>query len=202
MGYIKSKLVGTSIFIATVMLFFTLILMLAIIEDIKMFSGEYLRLLFLVVFLFPFIKLLKPIRYIIIKGDKLTYYSFIRPFGRVLYFSDYIGRIVFFERNAAGKHKIVYLIDKNNRTDLRITGQHYKNFEKILSAIPLRTMDFKPTMKDDFKLFLLGRITIKEGRNDKKAEKSRDKFMTAIQIAGVIGLSLMILGYLLRWILG
>jgi len=202
MGYIKSKFTGSAIFFAIFLLFFSLALVFAVVEDIKTFSGDYLRLLFLSVFLFLFIQLLKPYKYIIIKSNKLTYYSFIRPFGKTLHFSDYIGKIVYQESSSVGNYNVLYLIDKEYRTAFKIMGLHYKEIETIINTIPLKAMDFKPTIKESFKLFLFGRITIKEGCNDKKAEKKRDKFMNAIQIAGAIGLSLMVLGYLLRWILG
>jgi len=205
MEYIKSKFTGLAIYAVALMSFCLWVFMLFFVRGIKTFSGllsDYLILLLLVVLLFFVLNIFKSVKYIIIKGDKLTYYSFCRPFGKTLYFSDYVGKIVFRERSAAGSYSVVYLIDKKNRTVCKLMGLHYKNFGWIISAIPLRTMDFKPTMKDDFKLFFGGRITIKEGSNEKNAQKKRNKFMIAVQIAAVIGMSLMILGYLTRWLLG
>jgi len=205
MEYIKSKIKGVSIFVAIVPLLLSWVFVVLIIRTIETFSGvlsDYLSLLLFVVLLFFMLNLLKAVRYIIIKSDKLTYYSLFRPFGKTLYFKDYIGKIVVQDVNATGRFNVIYLIDKNNRTDLRIPGIHYKKFGTIIRAIPLKSIDFKPTIKEDLKLSLTGRITIKEGRNDKKAEKKREKFMTAIQIVAVVGLLLMVLGYLLRWILG
>jgi len=179
--------------------------MLGIVRIIEIFSGhiaDYLTLLLFAVMLFSALSILKSTRYIIIKGDKLTYYSLFRPFGKTLYFSDYIGKIIVQDVNATGRFDVIYLIDKENKTAFKISGIHYREFEAIIRAIPLRIMDFKPTIKEDWKLSLTGKITIKEGSNDEIAEKKRDRFMTAIQIAAVIGMSLMVLGYLLRWLLG
>jgi len=199
----KSKIRIYSVFAAILMSFFSLAFVLMIVRGIKISSGfEYLLLLIPIAFLFVGVDFVKSVRYIIIKSNRIRYFSLLRPLGKILYYKDYIGKIIVTERGRAGSYNAVYLIDKNNRTAFKITGVHYSNMRDIIDAIPLQTMAFSPTVKEYYKLLLSGKLTIKEGSNDKKSEKKINKLLVATQIVVVAGLFLMILGYLLRWILG
>ena len=147
-----------------------------------------------------FINGLKFIRHIIIKEDRLTYYSPLCPCGKTLYFKDYIGKIITQDTSPAGQYDVIHFIDKKNRTSLRITGLNYKNFDKIQESIPLKTIDFNPTMGEYWKLSILGRITIKESSPNKGENKQVNKMLVIFQVLGVIGLLLFIVGTLLSWL--
>ena len=141
-------------------------------------------------------------KYIIVKGDKLTYYSVLRPFGKTLYFKDYIGKIIVEERASDGAYNVVYFIDENYRTVFKITGNNYRNFDEINNAVPLEVIPFNPSVKEYYKLLYLERITIKKNSINKGKNKNVSKLLVATQIIVVVGLLLLIIGYLLRWIFG
>ncbi len=48
------------------------------------------------------------------------------PFGGIVNFDKYIGKIETTETGSGGSYKVVYLVDKNNRTTFKIMGLHYK----------------------------------------------------------------------------
>jgi hypothetical protein len=101
------------------------------------------------------------IRYYIITDEQLKYYSFWHPFGEILYFNNYIGKIITAEIGSEGCFNMVYLVDKQNRTVFKLNGALYKNFDEMNDAIPLRKIRFSPTAGQYFKLLFTGRIKIK-----------------------------------------
>jgi hypothetical protein len=206
MEYIKSKFALDSIFYGIFMLIFILPIgiyyIVVTIQDsiIGELSALGAILILVVVggiclFVLNFID---AIRYIIVKGDKLTYYSVLRPFGKTLNFKDYIGKIVVQERGSGGSYNVVYLKNKNNRTDFKITGVHYKSFDEINKTIPLKKIDFNPTVKEYYRLLFFERITIKESSINKGENKKLNKMLITTQIIVIIGLLLFVIGSLLR----
>ena len=104
-----------------------------------------------------------------------------------------IGKIIVEERGSGGAYNVVYLIDKKNRTDFKIMGLHYKNFDNINAAILLETIDFNPTVGEYYKLLFFERITIKKSSINKSTNKKLNKILIAIQIMSVIGLLLFVI---------
>ncbi len=106
-------------------------------------------------------------RYYIIYKERLKFFSFWCPFGKVLYFKDYIGKVIQVETGIGGSYEVVYLVDKRGRTAFKLMGLHYKNFEEINDAIPLKKIKFSPTKGQYFKLLATGKMKIP--KKDSKA---------------------------------
>jgi hypothetical protein len=140
------------------------------------------------------------IRYLLISREKMTYYSFWRPFGKILYFSNYTGKIITDEFGITGRCKIVYLVDKNNTTTFKIMGLHYKNFDEINDAIPLKKISFSPKVETYFKLLFTGKITVKEkNKNDRRKNKNAAQTISKIIAAvAAIGLLLFVVGMIIK----
>jgi hypothetical protein len=79
-----------------------------------------------------------------------------------LYFADYTGKIFVSELWNYMSSRVIYLVDKENRTGLCIELGLYKQPRKIIAAIPLETIDFYPTRKESLKLTYGGKITVKK----------------------------------------
>jgi hypothetical protein len=163
MEYIKSKFTGDAIFegIMSFLCFLGSIFFIA--RTIKEFSGDlgdYLALLLSSALLLLIFFIFKHRKYIVIKKDKLIYYSILCPFGKTLYFDDYIGKIVVHEVANHVSPEVLYLIDKENRTAFKIEVGGYKRYKKIIRAIPLEEIDFIPTTKEYFKLLFGGKIIV------------------------------------------
>jgi hypothetical protein len=122
--------------------------------------GQFIAVLSLCYGLPLLLIILGRIRYYIISREELRYYSFRHPFGKTLYFTDYAGKIITAEIGSEGRFKMVYLVDKQNRTVFKLNGALYKNFDEMNDAIPLRKIRFSPTAGQYFKLLFTGRIKI------------------------------------------
>ena len=205
MDYIKSKITGFSIYWFCIMLLFPIPVetsyVISIFKDV--FTGNihgvgdvfiHLFLVFLFIFLLIF---LKHIKYILIKENELKYFSLFFPFGKTLNFSDYIGKIITTESGSAGSYKVVYLVDKNHRTAFKIMGLHYKNFDEMNNAIPLKKISFSPAGWQYFKLLFFERITIetKQSKKPKGAERNIAKIFAIISVIGIV---LFVIGMIVR----
>ena len=220
MEYINSKIAGYSIYIGIFMFlilpaglkFIFTISRDIIFSDIGIITG-FLLLLFFVFLCLLLLNLIRHIRYIIIKDNKLKYYSIFRPWGKRLDFNDFIGKVITRETGTAGSYKVVYLVDKRNRTVVKLMGIHYKNFEEIDAAIPLKVIKFTPTVGQYFRLLFFERITIPEkkpvSKIDKAKEKEKEKqkgkrllivFMV-LKILGFVGIGLFIVGSIIKILL-
>ncbi len=146
------------------------------------------------------INLLK-IRFIIVSHDSLKYFSFWHPFGKVLHFIDFVGKIVTHETGSAGGYKVLYLVDRNNRTAFKIMGLHYENFDEINNAISLKKMNYTPTVGQYFRLLIFGRITLNNMGNPKDEGENLVKVLRILKIVSVIGVGLFVLGSILKMIL-
>ena len=123
----------------------------------------------------------KDIKYIIIKNDELTYYSFLMIFGKTLNFRNYIGKIIVMETMCATSYEIVYLVDGQNRTALKIASVYYENFEEINDAIPLKKIRFSPNRRQYLKLLFIGKIKVeKKNKGYRRKIKTRNKKTTKI----------------------
>jgi hypothetical protein len=141
------------------------------------------------------------IRYCIITDEQLKYYSFWHPFGKTLYFNDYIGKIITTETGSAGSYQVVYLVDRRNRTGLKLMGLHYKNFDEIIDAIPLKKIRFSPTVGRYFKLLFTGKIKLEGADSKAKNRKLERRIRTVIFIAVSIGLLLFVVGMTVKILL-
>lgn len=204
MDYIKSKFSSSSIYYGLFILFLPIFGSLAFItkiskKGIEDIGGMLLLLLFLTI-IFISIVYIKHIKYIIIKNDKLKYYSFLNPFGKTLFFENYIGKIETNETGSNGSYKVVYLVDKQNRTAFKLMGLHYKKFGELNNAIPLRKIDFSPTTRQYFKLLFFERIKITETGSNPDNDRSVNKVLNAIQVFAAIGVGLFVLGMIVKMI--
>ena len=214
MEYIRSRFDGFFIFLGIVMLLSVLGCLRIIIRSVIHFSTSITDNLLSLVFLFVFIlglNFLKHIRYIIIKNNKLRYYSILRPWGKRLDFSDYIGKVISYETGSGGSYKVVYLVDKHRRTAVKLMGLFYKNFEEIDQAIPLDEIKFTPTIGQYLWLLSFERLTIPEKKKtktkkEKEMEKQKQKrkkkrffiFFLILKILGIVGIGLFIIGSIIK----
>jgi hypothetical protein len=120
-------------------------------EGFNGLGDTLLSLLPILIFIF-YLFYLKYIRYIVITEKTLKYYSLLRPFGKTLYFNDYIGKIETKEKGQYGSYNVIYLVNKNNKTCFKIMGLHYKKFGTIYNAIPLNKIIFYPNTVQNLKL--------------------------------------------------
>jgi hypothetical protein len=138
------------------------------------------------------------IRYYIITDEQLKYYSFWHPFGKTLYFNDYIGKIITTETGSEGSYKVVYLVNRRNRTGLKLMGLHYKNFDEIIDAIPLKKIRFSPSAGRYFKLLFTGKIKLESEDSKPKNRKAERRIRTVIFIAASIGLACFVLSVIVK----
>lgn len=138
------------------------------------------------------------VRYYIFYGNKLKYYSLFHPFGKTVYFDNYVGKIILTEKGTQSRYSVIYLVDKKNRTAFKIMGLHYKKFGEIINAIPLRKMDYSPTVSQYFKLVFFERIKITETGANKENEKRVGNALNFIQVFSLIGISLFVIGLIVK----
>lgn len=200
MDYIKSKFSGISTFWGIFMFVWAIFGLIFIFKILKNFSFQikYVLILLLFVGLFIFsINYLKHIKWIKIKGDKLIYYSILQPFGKTLNITNYIGKIILTESGSAGSYKVVYLVDKENKTSFKLMGLHYKNFEEIDNAIHLKKINFSPTVSQYFKLLFFEKITVKNDKSSNKREIT-NIILGLFRLICITGIVLFILGSLIK----
>ena len=104
-------------------------------------------------------RVLRDKKYLIIGKDSLTFYSFLRPFGKTIYFENYIGKAIVYPDTLS---KVLVFIDKKNRTAFRVEITEFRQVEKIFDAIPLKYIEVNPTWIQENILMFGGSITIKE----------------------------------------
>lgn len=204
--YIRSKFTKDTIFWSVFGLVLPLpiglyylykILIDCLLNNITSIVDILLSLLFLFIFIFV-LNYFKNIRYLIIKENKLRYYSLLMPFGRTVCFNKYIGKIETTETGSSGSYKVVYFVDKKNCTAFKIMGLHYKKFGELNNAIPLKKIDFSPTTGQYFKLLFFEKIKISETEAKKENKKRVNNVQKFIQIIALIGISLFVIGTLIR----
>lgn len=200
-AYIKSRFSGYTIY----WVIFTIILPLPasimfIFKILKFYKFDFKNTLFLILFcglFFLMLNFLKHIKWMKIKGNKLKYYSLFKPFGNTLNISDYIGKIVLTESGTRGSYKVLYLINKENKTSFKLMGLHYKNFEEIDNAIHLKKINFSPTVSQYFKLLFFEKITVKNDKSSNKREIT-NIILGLFRLICITGIVLFILGSLIK----
>jgi hypothetical protein len=122
------------------------------------------------------------------------------PWGKTLYFDNYIGKIIETESGSGGSYKVVYLIDKNRKTAFKIMGLHYKNFDEMNNAIPLKKISFSPSAGQYFKLLFFERITIPDPKAKTQAENKNPGHAIAkiFAVISAVGVALFVLGMLVK----
>lgn len=182
------------------MVFCTIFSLIFTFRVLKNFSLEikhvFILLLFVGLFLFS-INYLKHIRLLMIQGNKLKYYSITKPFGKTLNIEDFIGKIIITESGTTGSYKVVYLVNKQNKTSFKLMGLHYNNFEEIDNAIHLKKINFSPTVSQYFKLLFFEKIIVK---NDKSSNNNEaiNIILGVFKAFSIIGIVLFILGFLVK----
>ena len=205
MKYIKSRITWYSIFVSIFMLIIpfpaTLVWIFKILMNFTFCVKNILSLIISVSLLSLIRYFFKDVKYIIIKNDGLTYYSLLQILGKTLNFRDYIGKIITTETGSAGSYEVVYLVDGQNRTAFKLMGIHYKNFEEINDAIPLKKIRFSPTIGQYFKLLFTGKIKVKKEENkddERKNKNAKQTISKIIFIVVTIGLSLSVIGVIIK----
>jgi len=201
--YIKSKIAGFSkyLFFYMLLVFVGLLAFLhRVIKISTVSAGGFLILLFFIGLYLLAIGFLKHIKYIVIKDDGLKYWSLFIPWGRTLYFDNYIGKVIQTESGTGGSYKVVYFVNKKRKTAFKIMGIHYKNFDEINDAIPLKKISFSPSVGQYFKLLFFERITIpdKKAKQQKKSKISVDNIIRIFAVISAIGIGLFVLGMLVK----
>lgn len=171
MGCIKSKFKGDAIFWFVFMALWLIPGVIMISGAVKSLTNSFifthflLTLFFIALFFFG-LNFLKHIRIIKVNNNILKYYSLLRPFGKKLDLNNYTGKIILQETGSAGSYKVLYLVGKQNKTSFKIMGLHYKNFDEVNNAIPLKLIKFNPTRSQYFKLLFFEKIIINNKSNN------------------------------------
>jgi len=161
---IKSKFSGDTIFWGIFSIIWLIPGTIMIFKGVKNYSLRVNETLILLLFFFLYyllIKFLKHIKSINISENKLKYYSILQPFGKTIDLSDYIGKIILTEVGTRGSYKTVYLINTKRKTSFKIMGLHYKNFDEINNALPLKIIKYNPGFTQYLKLLFFETISIK-----------------------------------------
>ena len=119
-------------------------------------------------FSWAFLKLLRDVKFLIIKRNKVVYYSCFRPLGEAVYFSDYVGYVIVHNQIGFYNPAALYLIDKENRTTFKIRLPLYKQYNKMVAAIPLKKNDYFFTRAERRKLMYGGSVVIDRNSNDNR----------------------------------
>jgi hypothetical protein len=106
--------------------------------------------------------------------NQVKYRSLFHPFGKTLYFKDFIGIYKTTETGSEGTYNVVYLVDKNNITRFKIMGLYYKNMDEIIAAIPLPEIKKNLSAGQYFKLMFTGRANLSKIKPKNKSKKTTE----------------------------
>ena len=95
-----------------------------------------------------------------IEDGKLTYYSILRPFGRTLNLKDYVGKVILTGNGLKEDLQTAYLVNNQNKTSFKIMGLHYKNFDELNNAIPLKIMKYPSGIMNYLKILFLEKVSV------------------------------------------
>lgn len=153
--------------------------------------------IFFTLLLFLLISILNKFRFFVLntQNQTLYYYSLFRPFGKTLYFKDYIGVYQTTETGTSGSYKVLYLVDKKNITRFKIMGLYYKNMDEIIEAIPLPQIKRNLSGKEYFKLMFTGKANLSKIKDKKSTE---NKTIGYLKIFIAIAFLIFILGMIIR----
>lgn len=161
---IKSKFSGDAIFWGIFTSIWLIPGGIMIYKGLNNYSLKLNETLILLLFFFLYyilITFLKHMKVIKIEDGKLKYYSILRPFGRTLNFKDYVGKIILTEIGTRGSYETVYLVNNKNKTTFKIMGLHYKNFDELNNAIPLKKMKYPSGIINYLKILFLEKVRLK-----------------------------------------
>lgn len=195
----KSKLSGNSIFWGIFMFLPLFSSIIFIIKILRKYNGEIGGTLILMLFAFLFyfsVNFLKNIKYLQIKGNELKYYSILKPLGETMNISDFIGKVILTESGTRGSYKVLYLIDKQNKTSFKLMGLHYNNFEEINNAVELKKINFSHSISQYFKLLFFEKITIKNEVNSNS--EMINAILSLIKLVSILGVTLFIAGSIIK----
>lgn len=160
---IKSKFSGDTIFWGVFTSIWLIPGGIMIFKGLNNYSLKLNETLILLLFLFLYyilITFLKHIKVIKIEDGKLKYYSILRPFGRTLNLEDYSGKIILKETGTRGSYKTIYLVNNQNKTSFKIMGIHYKKFDELNNAIPLKIMKYPTGIMNYLKILFLEKVSV------------------------------------------
>ncbi len=119
-------------------------------------------LLFMLIVIFLLI--IRQIKYIIVKTDRLICFSLLCPFGKRLYFKNFKGIVLADGEAKSRSYEVIHFVNNRGRVTFKIVGLRYSNYEEIKEAIPLDILDNDLTFIDVVKLFLSFRINVNKNR--------------------------------------
>ena len=174
MEYIRTKwtffticMIFYTVIGALILLFFLFIIGFSILVAGVVDYGVILLLIIWFVLFLVVRKNAIDLKRLIIRKESLTYYSLLRPFGKTVYFDDYIRKAILKNTSlypSLHRSWLIVLINKKNRTAFRINFEYARegNGGEIIYAIPLKEIRYKPTLMQNITLKFGGNITIKK----------------------------------------
>ncbi len=205
MEYIKSKFSGNSLFWGVFLLVFSILDLFFIFRILKKsifkFNDILGLLIFVCLFLFM-INYLKHIKILIFKGRELKYYSILRPLGKKIELNNTVRKIILTETGSIGSYRVIYLVNNRNEIFFKLMELHYKNFNDILDALKLETIKFSPSPVQYFKLLFFESVDLESGSSgSNNSNKIINVVLKLFKTIVLIGLSLFIIGFILKKIL-
>lgn len=205
MEYIKSKFSGNSLFWGVFLLVFSILDLFFIFRILKKsifkFNDILGLLIFVCLFLFM-INYLKHIKILIFKGRELKYYSILRPLGKKIELNNTVRKIILTETGSIGSYRVIYLVNNRNEIFFKLMELHYKNFNDILDALKLETIKFSPSPAQYFKLLFFESVDLESGSSgSNNSNKIINVVLKLFKTIVLIGLSLFIIGFILKKIL-
>lgn len=205
MEYIKSKFSGNSLFWGVFLLVFSILDLFFIFRILKKsifkFNDILGLLIFVCLFLFM-INYLKHIKILIFKARELKYYSILRPLGKKIELNNTVRKIILTETGSIGSYRVIYLVNNRNEIFFKLMELHYKNFNDILDALKLETIKFSPSPAQYFKLLFFESVDLESGSSgSNNSNKIINVVLKLFKTIVLIGLSLFIIGFILKKIL-
>ncbi|RDI13334.1 hypothetical protein DEU42_103245 [Flavobacterium sp. AG291] len=108
--------------------------------------------------------IIRQIKYIIVKSDRLICFSLLCPFGKRLYFKNFKGIVIAYGQVKSRSYKVIHFVNNKGRVTFKIVGLRYSNYEEIKEAIPLGILPNKLKFIDMVKLFFSFKINVNKNR--------------------------------------
>lgn len=119
----------------------------------------FFLILLLSIFYFS-IRYINTIRRIIITTNKVKIYTIFNPFGKEYFFKNYKAKYITEEYGTEGSYEVMYLVDEQGFTTLKIYGLHYENMEEIIKSINLPIIKKNLSFREYIRLLFTGKIKI------------------------------------------
>ncbi|MEN2436660.1 hypothetical protein AAH994_14685 [Weeksellaceae bacterium A-14] len=138
----------------------------------------------------------------IFKGRELKYYSILRPFGKKIELNGAVRKIILTETGSIGSYRVIYLVNNRNEIFFKLMELHYRNFNDILNALKLETIKFSPSPAQYFKLLFFEGVDLNSSSSgSNNSNKIINVVLKLFKTIVLIGLSLFIIGFILKKIL-